>query len=84
MTRAEIEAWKRYPYEGGTKGLLCEFHRQIFIESYEQAEKDLALTWEDMALAFKCVNAALDDCNGKTRKKVLKDALRRFNEQRQK
>lgn len=81
MTRAEQEA-KEIRYLA-----LIEANR-IAIEQwdkgYEQAEKDLALTWEDMALAFKCVNAALDDCDGKTREEVLKDALRRFNEQRQK
>lgn len=39
--KAEEVAWKAYPYEGGVKGLICENSRQIFIQGYKQAEKDL-------------------------------------------
>lgn len=38
--RAEQAAIKAYPYNGGVKGLICENSRQIFIQGYEQAEKD--------------------------------------------
>lgn len=41
MTRAEEAALRTYPYEGGVKGLICENSRQIFIQGYEQAEKDI-------------------------------------------
>ena len=39
--RAEQEALKAYPYVGGVKGMICENSRQIFIQGYEQAEKDI-------------------------------------------
>lgn len=38
--RAEEAALTAYPYDGGTKGLICESSRPIFIKGYEQAEKD--------------------------------------------
>lgn len=41
MTRAEERALEAYPYEVGVKGLICENSRQIFIQGYEQAEKDI-------------------------------------------
>ena len=41
MTKAELAAYKAYPYETGTKGLICRNSRQIFIRGYEQAEKDI-------------------------------------------
>lgn len=59
-------------------------HSGHFIDGYRKAEKDLALTGEDMRLAFKAVNDALDNCDGKTKAEVLEDALQRFNEQRKK
>ena len=49
MSKRAIEAaMKAYPYEGGTKGLICETSRQIYIQGYEQAEKDTierAIKW---------------------------------------
>ncbi len=41
MTKAELAAYKAYPYETGTKGFICKNSRQIFIRGYEQAEKDI-------------------------------------------
>ena len=41
MTRAEERALEAYPYEVGIKGLICKNSRPIFIQGYEQAEKDL-------------------------------------------
>lgn len=40
MTRAEQAAFKAYPYVGGVKGLICESSKPIFIQGYEQAEKE--------------------------------------------
>ena len=47
-SRAEEAARKAYPYDGGTKGWICKSSRPIFIKGYEAAEKDLALTIEDI------------------------------------
>ena len=41
MSKAEEAAWKKYPYKNGMKGIICENSRNIFIEGYEQAEKDM-------------------------------------------
>ena len=41
MSKAEEAAWKKYPYKNGMKGLICENSRGIFIQGYQQAEKDL-------------------------------------------
>lgn len=80
--RSEAAALTAYPKD--RKGVLYDLARKSIIQGYEQAEKDLALTGEDMRLAFKAVNDALDNCDGKTRAEVLEDALQRFNEQRKK
>ena len=51
MSRAEEKSQNRYP-------TLAE--KYAFIDGYEQAEKDLALTWEDMAFirfAFDAIEA---------------------------
>ena len=41
ISKAEERASKLYPYENGVKGLICENSRQLFIQGYEQAEKDI-------------------------------------------
>lgn len=58
--------------------------KAAFEAGYHEAEKDLTLTWEDMHLAFKVINTAIDNCEGKTRQEVFQEAARLFNEQRQK
>ena len=51
MTRKEEirqEAHRKYPYEGGTKGLICENSIPIFIQGAEWADKtmiDKAYEW---------------------------------------
>ena len=61
--------------------------RAIFQQGYEQAEKDLALTWEDMAK----IDAILLDTNNEfavdyskkiSRQQIYEDVLKRFNEQK--
>jgi hypothetical protein len=44
MTRKEEirqEAHRKYPYEGGTKGLICENSIPIFIQGAEWADKTM-------------------------------------------
>ena len=48
--REEIEnaAKQKYPYEGGTKGIICESSIPIFIQGAEWADKtiiDKAILW---------------------------------------
>lgn len=87
--RAEEEAWDAYPYVRGAKGVVCEQSRPIFIRGYERAEKDLALTWEDIAK----IDAIISDVNNEfavdyskeiSRQKFYEEVLKRFNEQKNK
>ena len=91
--RAESAALKAYPEEitvaygplPGADG-PCEFddnrpYRVGFIEGYEQAEKDLALAWEDIrkiVILFSEVTAELFDKADAN--EMCKETLRRFNE----
>lgn len=72
--RAEQAALRAYPYETGVKGLICEQSRGIFIKGYEQAEKDLALTLEDVAYIVDTFYFV----EGSTKEKC-EEVLRRFN-----
>lgn len=60
MSKAEIEANKRYCISRGddieeTSGI--DMQRALdFIEGYHQAEKDLELTWRDMAEIVEIAN----------------------------
>lgn len=83
MSKAEEAALKVYPQkiEGDSRGSydLNELNRQKFLLGYCQAEKDLELTWENMFDIFRLVNAVLDDyAEGKTRKEIGEEVLRRF------
>jgi len=89
MSRAEEAALKAYPYEGGTKGLLCDACRPIFIKGYEQAEKDLALTWEDARLIYIFTRQVMEDFDNditlfNSTQEMYQEVLRRFNENRKK
>lgn len=56
MTRKEEirqEAHRKYPYEGGIKGLICENSIPIFIQGAEWADKtmiDKACEWMELRL----------------------------------
>lgn len=50
MNKAEERALKAYPYNGDYRGQgdSNSKFREAYITGYHQAEKDLALTWEDI------------------------------------
>lgn len=50
MSRAEQRSLEAYPNEHFVDHTYAEMCRGFYEEGYEQAEKDLALTWEDMAM----------------------------------
>ena len=51
ISRAESRALEAYPdFDAGSAKVVQCFQRQCFVNGYEQAEKDLALTWEDVQL----------------------------------
>ena len=84
MSRAEQRALEAYPAE---RGHLHDrpFLRDGFIHGYEQAEKDFALTWEDMkeiqrlldvVWSEQDITAPIDEDT------IYKEALKRFNKAR--
>lgn len=50
ISRAESRAREAYPNEHFVDHTYAEMCRGFYEEGYEQAEKDLALTWEDVQL----------------------------------
>ena len=63
-----------------------ELAKYFYELGYHQTEKDNELTWEDMFTIFHLINEVLDDdlMEGKTKKEVGEEVLRRFNNQRRK
>ena len=95
MSKAEDRAIEKYPIEMyeevGWKCVDKNTHkRQYFIEGYHQAEKDLALTWEDMLVIHKCIKDAMNYhlykmMEGmKGQKVVYEEVLKRFKERKEK
>ena len=73
---AEERAWKIYPYETGMKGLICENSRGIYIQGYEQAEKDL------IALIESRISEILGDAQPKpTLRAELQEIIKRIKEE---
>jgi hypothetical protein len=91
MTRAEekaIDAWAIYEYREHPKGLYHTCFVDGYKEGYKQAEKDLALTWEDIAkIDHHIINVnnemAVDSSQEISRQKFYEEVLRRFNEAKQ-
>lgn len=82
MERAEQAANIRY---GGELIMSPRWHG--FIEGYQQAEKDLALSWEDIRLIVDIAGKLTEDYNVGVIELILRDeqtfheeVLRRFNE----
>lgn len=87
MTKAEQKAAEAYPYETGIKGLICENSRQIFIQGYEQAEKDNELTIKDLELLHTFLYAVKNNKQGvftftRLSDEQYNEVLRRFKEAR--
>jgi hypothetical protein len=83
MSRAKEEALKAFPPRSIAANYDTIDRRDAFEYGYLKAEKDLELTWENMFDIFRLVNVVLDDyADGKTRKEVGEEVLRRFNKQR--
>lgn len=88
ISKAEKAARKAYPYDGGTKGWICKSSRPIFIKGYQQAEKDLELTWEDVKriveiadslMPYVCVKQGDLEHNFQTEEDYYKEVLKRYN-----
>lgn len=94
MDKATKEATKRFPKNKG--GLINHYVinddevRSLYAQGYRKAEKDFALTWEDVAILITIYEQGVD--NGDYRryneaewmKEYSQDILRKFNEIRRK
>ena len=84
MDRAE-QAWVDYEYREHPKGL----YYTCFVDGYRQAEKNLALTWEDVKAIVTIADSMLthtawDAIDWPDEQKYYEEVLRRFNEQKKK
>lgn len=99
MTRAEERALEAYPIDmtplvyqdlidqfgGKTEIDFNTYPRCLFQEGYEQAEKDLELTWEDIKKISRVLDIMIDDdIKGEipeewSDEEYYKEVLRRFN-----
>ena len=77
MTKAEEAAYKQYPLER-LMDLERNAKRVGYILGYERAEKDNALTWEDIKLIHELSEDVWEsNCDDQ---KCYEEVLRRFNE----
>ena len=72
-------------FGGKTEIDVNTYPRRLFQDGYEQAEKDLALTWEDMAKIDALIldtnnEFAVDYSNKISRQQFYEEVLKRFNE----
>ena len=84
MTKAEEAALNAYPNEHFIDHTYAEMCRGFYVEGYEQAEKDLALTWEDIKTIEQII-ATSDwydlEINGKLwSDEFYEEVLKRFKE----
>lgn len=87
MTKAEQRALELIPIlQDDSREERRVAMRTIYINGYEQAEKDLELTWEDIAHINQLHFEVLSEVNSEEilPHKIHQEVLRRFNEQRNK
>lgn len=75
MSKAEDLSQNRYPTMA---------KKYAFIDGYEQAEKDLELTWEDVRRIYLIVNSTINDVDmdNLTDKSIYQEVLKRFKERK--
>ena len=87
-----MDAWAIYEYREHPKGLYHTCFVDGYKEGYEQAEKDLALTWEDVAILITIYEQEVEagnisryeDEGAPSLKEASEIILRKFNEIRKK
>jgi regulator of PEP synthase PpsR (kinase-PPPase family) len=87
MSKAEEAALKAYPdMEMNDIAMLFQEQRRLFQEGYEQAEKDLALTWEDAQLLYIITEKYMRELDKRieafpsSSQDVFEEILRRYKE----
>ena len=80
-----LEAWSIYEYREHPQGLYHTCFVDGFKQGYEQAEEDLALTWQDLqAIDDIIVDLAQHtDWPLRGKEEFYTEAVRRFNEQKE-
>lgn len=92
MTKAEEAALKAYPvnmtplnyqdlieqFGGKTEIDVNTYPRRQFQEGYEQAEKDLALTWEDVRRIVIISEDVFEEGNNLSEQEFYEEVLTRF------
>lgn len=85
MNKAEQRAFEAYPViwssdDEETRWDVMESHRMDFRLGYEQADKDLALTWEDMQRIVEIYYTLHYSYKGNSNiYNIYNEVLRRFN-----
>ena len=82
MSKAEERALKAYPIKIAERDGYDENlrERKGFIKGYHQAEKDLALTWEDVKLIWNIT----DEMDNMPEKEFYQEVLKRFKNLKEK
>lgn len=92
MTKAEEAAMRAYPpqfssgkrYAKRVQSEMVDTHapiRKIFLKGYEQAEKDLALTWEDIRKIVVLFSEVSFECfDTKSANEMCEETLTRFKQ----
>ena len=92
ISKAESRALEFYPMKDYNKEpnyihscdskMLDEVYRQVFMLGYEQAEKDLALTWEDMAMITTFGSEVIGEhlFDNWTEQQIYEEVLTRFKQ----
>lgn len=89
MSKAEERALEAYPVlfsERNGYDNTFKDRRESYIKGYHQAEKDLELTWEDLALIRLAFDATEDNINhgclkiSPMTKEYYEEVLKRFKE----
>lgn len=71
MSKAECRALEAYPKATrDINGIVVDighpqYMRDLYIEGYHQAERDLELSWEDMRIILDAENDILRECNSR-------------------
>ena len=89
--KARERAEQAYPSMNGSSWFGASYAKQeIYINAYEQAERDLKLTWEDIEKLDSLLYDAhrefsTDEKKGSktVMKEMYEEVLRRFNEEKQ-
>ena len=74
MSKAEEKSRNRYP-------TMAE--KYAFIDGYEQAEKDLELTWEDMMRIDEIITQVFKESKTCQMEAIYQEVLKRFKERKE-